>query len=376
MFWCFYKRIYSPELIKRRGFLNAIYGIMCMFYRIEADEISRFRESFRASKPFKLRILKFKLTDVCNSKCSFCSYWRNNINISLPTEKVLDILQSAKKLGCRKVTFSGGEPTFHSGIPKFFETAFGLGYHITLITNGILFSKKWPELIKNMKKENKLTVVFSLDGSTGEIHDVIRGFKGGFDITMEGIRIVNKAKEKYPNIQLALSTTVSKLNFRDIKNIIRLKKQIGFDTISFYPTRNFVGGTGLASSEFNGIELNEFIQQELPIIEKEAEQQRIPKNGIQRSVFLFTPKKGPKNCYLPFFQAEIDSSGEIYGCCHALEYRSVQNTSFGNVNSDGLEKVWNGEKASWFRKKCHNVNFSFCNGCIYKMLNSELNKTI
>lgn len=347
-----------------------------MFYRIDASETPRFQASFRASKPFGLRILKFKLTDICNSKCSFCSYWRNNINTSLPTEKVLDILQSAKKSGCQKITFSGGEPTLHAGLPKFFETAFGLGYHITLITNGILFSKKWPELIKNMKKENKLTVVFSLDGSTAETHDTMRGFKGGFDITLEGIRVVNKAKEKYPNIQLALSTIVSKINFRDIKNIIRIKKQIGFDTISFYPTRNFVGGDDLESSEFNGTELNEFIQEELPIIEKEAEQQGIPKNGIQRSVFLFKPQEGSKNCYLPFFQAEIDSNGEMYGCCHALEYRSVQNTSFGNVTTDSFEAVWAGKKANSFRKKCHDVNFSFCKGCIYKMLNTELNKTI
>ncbi|MCQ2788829.1 MAG: SPASM domain-containing protein [bacterium] len=77
-------------------------------------------------------------------------------------------------------------------------------------------------------------------------------------------------------------------------------------------------------------------------------------------------------CINPFTYCEIHLNGEVYPCCPAW----CNYYSFGNVFTTPFDKIWNGEKAVYFRKKMIENDFSFCNRnlCTYSSGCSEKDK--
>lgn len=64
-----------------------------------------------------------------------------------------------------------------------------------------------------------------------------------------------------------------------------------------------------------------------------------------------------KVCSVPFRFCEIHENGSVTPCCSAY----CKGYSFGYVKFKGFEKVWNSKKASFFREKILNGDYSLCN---------------
>ncbi len=67
------------------------------------------------------------------------------------------------------------------------------------------------------------------------------------------------------------------------------------------------------------------------------------------------PKVVP-HCPLPFEEAEIHISGDVYTCCPNWNHRY----SIGNIYESSFETVWNSEKAIELRKRIQKDNYSLC----------------
>lgn len=61
-------------------------------------------------------------------------------------------------------------------------------------------------------------------------------------------------------------------------------------------------------------------------------------------------------CRAPFEFCEIHSDGNVYPCCPAY----CKAYSFGNLNDNTFEEIWNSEKANKFREHLLNGDYSVC----------------
>lgn len=158
------------------------------------------------------------LTD-CNLKCRHCYInKKQHGKNTLPLETInawLSVFASKNKEA--NVIFLGGEPTLHPNLPEAVNKAKSLGYSsITIDTNGYLFhdilSKVSPDVIDYFS--------FSLDGTTRETNDMIRG-KGSFDTCIQGIK-----NAVLKGFSTSLIYTVSTKNIHELDKIAPLLKDL------------------------------------------------------------------------------------------------------------------------------------------------------
>ena len=61
-------------------------------------------------------------------------------------------------------------------------------------------------------------------------------------------------------------------------------------------------------------------------------------------------------CDLPFKDIEVQANGDVYACCPGWNPASI-----GNLITDDLKSIWNGEKAKTLRNSITNGSYAYCN---------------
>ncbi len=131
-------------------------------------------------------LLHYFITNRCNEQCSFCTIWQEQPKVDALGEQVIANLVEAKKLGCKFVDFTGGEPLLHPDLPLFLSEAKKNGFITSVTTNTRLFPKRVHELA------GKIDLLhFSLDGGTAECHNKIHG-SDSFESVLESITLARK----------------------------------------------------------------------------------------------------------------------------------------------------------------------------------------
>lgn len=159
----------------------------------------------------KPTLLHYYITNRCNSRCAFCSIWRDNPKIDASVENVINNLRSARKAGCSFVDFTGGEPLLNEHLPLFLKEAKKAGYITSVTTNCLLF----PERAQSLNGLVDL-LHFSLDGDTAEIHDKIRGVVS-FESVLKSIDIAIE-NNLYPDLLF----TYTDENINSFEGVYRL----------------------------------------------------------------------------------------------------------------------------------------------------------
>lgn len=120
----------------------------------------------------------FNITTRCNAKCSYCyaEYYRREIR-DFTTEEVYRIVDKLKRLGCQRISLSGGEPLLREDVGEIIDYIKTRGISCIINSNGYLV----PEKIHEIKAVN--TLVLSLDGDE-RTHDLNRG-EGSFKKVMK-----------------------------------------------------------------------------------------------------------------------------------------------------------------------------------------------
>jgi len=162
----------------------------------------------------------FHILTKCNLKCRHCYINpRQHGKNTLPLPVINAWLEAfAQDSNSKNLIFLGGEPTLHPDLPAAIEYARSLGFgSITIDTNGYLFhdiiSKVEPAVVDYFS--------FSLDGTTRETNDRIRG-AGSFDTCIAAIRKANSM-----GFATSLIFTVSSANIHEVDRLPPLLKDIG-----------------------------------------------------------------------------------------------------------------------------------------------------
>lgn len=174
----------------------------------------------------------FGITSKCNLNCRHC------LNRSLPapepdmtTEELISVIDQMGEGGTKNLSLFGGEPLRHPHFRRIVERINKYPINISLNTNASLIDE---ETAKWLKAHGIKGAVVSLDGSRPDIMAKTRG-KDAFEMCLRGIEALRKE-----GISVLLSVTITKLNYKDVREMALLGKKINAASIRF--NHVFFGG--------------------------------------------------------------------------------------------------------------------------------------
>jgi GTP 3',8-cyclase len=94
----------------------------------------------------KISYLRLSITDRCNLRCGYCTFWRDWHPLPpqeiLSYEELLEIARTAAGMGMRKIRLTGGEPLVRRGVVDFVRELHRLAglEKVCLTTNGVLLA--------------------------------------------------------------------------------------------------------------------------------------------------------------------------------------------------------------------------------------------
>ncbi|HEC93061.1 MAG TPA: radical SAM protein, partial [Candidatus Atribacteria bacterium] len=169
------------------------------------------------SSPF---VIVWDITTRCNLNCRHC-YSRDRYEKELDTEEVLKIIDKLSMANVPFIIFSGGEPLLREDLFTILSYATSKGTYVGVATNGTLLDE---DVARELKKSGVKMIQISIDSSFPEKHDHFRGKKNVFTKASSAIRISKKM-----GFLTVVSTTVNRMNYHEIKEIVLLSKNLGAD---------------------------------------------------------------------------------------------------------------------------------------------------
>ena len=136
-----------------------------------------------------VRVVHVHPTRTCNLACAHCySESSPAVRGSLGADVLLDSLARLRREGYENMSISGGEPLVYRELDHLAEGARDQGYHVHLITNGILLTE---QRLATLRPHVDLIGV-SLDGCE-DTHNAVRGRRDAFRNAMRALRVLSDA---------------------------------------------------------------------------------------------------------------------------------------------------------------------------------------
>ena len=261
------------------------------------------------------------LTNNCNLKCKHCYMYSGKPKINeLEKEEWFKIIENAAKNGIKHITFTGGEVLTYKYWYEVLSFAKKSNITVTVLTNGVLWSKKDIEKCKNIIDE----VQISLDGVDEESNSIIRG-KGNFKKTLETVKQFVKA-----GIKTSISTTPTMDNFFYIeKKYVNFAKsllnELKSENLYFKIAQKLIPGREIDINEY---EKNKKTYNE---ITGKLANELYPNYSLLNFIKNTTPNVGLRNC--GYGGLSISSDGKFFLCnrVEELEYIATKEEDFKEI---------------------------------------------
>lgn len=169
--------------------------------------------------------ITIELTNRCNLRCRHCFDGRHRADGDLDMMIIEKILNSAKAHGFQHLSFTGGEPTLHSGFFEILQLVYEAGYTFGFVSNGWNFTGLYERLLPYRERLGFIT--FSLDGVREETHDRLRG-KGSYRRVVQAITIC-MIKE----IPFTLNMVITSQNRGELEEMKELAVKLGSHGLRF-----------------------------------------------------------------------------------------------------------------------------------------------
>ncbi|MFH0835214.1 MAG: radical SAM protein [Candidatus Micrarchaeota archaeon] len=284
-----------------------------------------------------LRTVTIEITKTCNLKCAFC-YADAGEQLSWKLEEVAALAKDLRNNGVLKVIITGGEPTMHPQLVEIIGVMRAQGLGVELLSNGTRIT---PELARKLKGTDITKIRISLDGAKAETHDAIRGMKGAWEKTIQGIRNCKAA-----GIYTEVNMVVCNRNIGEITDVYDLCQQLGVDR--FYSEAMVLLGRGKRC----GLEIT-------PAQYNEANAKLLKKANIQIAVH-----EGLKetSCGVGFLNAAVNVRGQLIPC------PLLQELQAGDVKKNGIKARWEGSDVMKGLRASTWKNIEKCSACEHKLV--------
>ena len=160
----------------------------------------------------------FQVSLRCNSACGYCDLPLNVGRYEMTREEILSVFSRLYRDGVRFVLVQGGEPLLRRDVPEILEDLSGIGFHLTLITNG---TKITPQLVDRLSRL-PLAVSVSLDTLDRITYQRIRGADQLAQV-LAGLALLRE----FPHPKF-LTCIVSEVNRAETPAIVRFAREQGF----------------------------------------------------------------------------------------------------------------------------------------------------
>lgn len=176
-------------------------------------------DSIARGKPGKLHYLMFKMTNRCNSDCEYCPHalrrMKGKEKSDIPLQTILETIREAGELGTVAISVNGGEPLVRPDILTIIKAIIDQGIVPVLMTNGLLLPEMWDELGALGLKY----IIISFDSLIKEVYEKQRGCS--FERALEGIRAAVRMREKYKDVEIHVSSVLTKQNQDDFIDLVQ-----------------------------------------------------------------------------------------------------------------------------------------------------------
>lgn len=177
-------------------------------------------------KPTGLNEFWFHTNNSCNLTCTHCLVSSHpGGDPGQDTSFYLRVVDETKALGVYRYYFTGGEPFLRKDIFDLIRyiTA-DKGAELIVLTNATLFRNGKVQPLRDLDRE-RLKFQVSLDGSTRQVNDSIRG-EGTFRRITEGLRVLSDL-----GFETSLTAVVMKENWQDMPNLPALAQGLGVRSV-------------------------------------------------------------------------------------------------------------------------------------------------
>nr|AFD20747.1 radical SAM superfamily [Streptomyces rimofaciens] len=159
------------------------------------------------------RYLFIRILEACNADCFMCEFALSRDTYRFTLDDFRELLPQAQESGVRYVRFTGGEPLMHGEVLDLIREGTAAGMRMSLITNGF----RLPQMVDKLAEAGLAQVIVSLDGSSGETHDVYRRTPGMFDRGLDGLVRASRA-----GMLTRVNTVVGPHNFAQMPELQRV----------------------------------------------------------------------------------------------------------------------------------------------------------
>ncbi len=272
----------------------------------------------------------------CDSRCNMCNIWKLP-----PTREMKPEDYRMLPGSLRDVNITGGEPFLRDDIVDLVRIIYDHCGHprIVISTNGFQRRRIMHAAPELMKIGRKVGIGVSIDG-IGEVHDDIRGVKGGFKKVVETLKQLKTIG--YKNVRVAF--TAQRKNLEHLGALYDLSRQFGYEfTMSVAQNSEFY-----FSTEENQAVEPSGLEKELKYVMREELLSFSPKRwlrayfytGVLRFNVMGERIIGCRAGRDSFF---IDPGGNIYPCL-------TLNRTMGNIYEQAFRDIWEGEQADKVRR--------------------------
>ncbi len=305
---------------------------------------------------------QWHITEECNQRCAHCYHtsYESSGEFSLSQlDTCFDAMEEALRAWNRKGSFSltGGEPFLRR--PELFHLMSRLDQsddvaYYDVLTNGTLINH--DDLVQLKGATNLRRVQVSLEGSTAEESDVIRG-EGPFARTLAAIDSLKNAA-----MEFSVMFTVTRHNMHSISALIDLLIEHKVDTLAierFIPEGMGSDMRELILSKAEAKTLFEYIYR-LGIAERRI------RVLLYRPLFAIIDRDDPTvgaMCSVGINALTVMHDGTIYPC------RRLP-VPLGNILTDGLFKIWYDSEFLWDVREASRIEecgvcelATLCRGC-------------
>ncbi len=309
---------------------------------------------------FSLTSLYLYLTDHCNLCCAHCwispkfSEQRQN---GLPPDSLKKAISEAGSLGLQSVKLTGGEPFLYRHIDGLLAFLASKEIDVLIETNGTLID---TDMVERLKSCNLDQLSVSLDASTEEIHDQIRGVKGSFRRTLKGLDLLSRH-----DLNFQIIMTLQKRNRDEIPGVIKLSEELGAGSLKINPLIPCGRGKEIFEHKHN-LKLEELLE-----LYRTVKKKWPPKEGLSIIFDLpvaFLPieeikRKGINQCHILNILG-ILGNGDLSICGIGQNFHDLR---MGNIRRDSISEIWrNSSILKDLRKSLPTKLKGVCDHCIFK----------
>lgn len=282
---------------------------------------------------------------ICNAKCRTCDRWQEQPDPrTLATAEGKRLIAQLAQAGVMHLCFTGGEPLLRKDIFELIACAQQNKMATSLFTNALLLNERRA---KELINAGLGAVYISLDGSTPELNDALRGINGYFNLASAAIENL-KALRSNSRPKIFIALTVTKANMYDLENVARLVKSRALDGLSFQPAVHapdimyriekdlaFAPGDGAALQNI----VNQVVKMYGDILPMSRDYYR------QFAAYIDNPQSLKEHGNTAGYAvAMIDPFGNVYP-------DPFENEAMGNVCEQTFEEIWFGRRAREVRHR-------------------------